>query len=412
MSNSDNPGDQRPNHDTPRDTDAPGNGNRKRTVLLAGLAAVFLLAGLAWGAYWFFIGQFYVTTNDAYVHGNRIMLTPQISGTVVSINAEDTDRVERGQPLIELDRSNTTVALARAEADLARSVREVRRLYAQARAQQARVDRRATGLDQARRDYERDRELLDIKGVSRKQFQHSRLAYDSAKAQLRQARDELAALQAATENTTLREHPRVRAAIAAFEDAYLNLRRTTIPAPVSGTIAQRQVQLGQKVDPSKPMLSIVPMNQMWVQANFKETELARMRLGQSVELTADFYGDDVTYHGHIVGIHAGTGSAFELLPPQNATGNWIKIVQRVPVRIRLDPEEVARHPLRLGLSMRVSVDVHDTGGAALPDIKPSGPVYQTRVYQRPKAELDRRVEAIIAANSGDDAEPATAAATP
>ncbi len=392
------------------DNSKPSGKNRKRIWLLAGLACFFVLVGVAYGAWWLLVGSYYVQTSDAYVHGNRIMLTPQIPGTVVTIHAEDTDWVERGQPLVELDRSNTRVARDQAMANLAQSVRQVRQLFEQVAEQEALVNRRATQLKQAERDFERDKRLLKIHGVSRKQFQHTELQYDGAKAQFAEAKHRLGALQAMTDNTSLRQHPKVQQAAAKLEDAYLNFRRTTIPAPVSGYVAQRQVQLGQKVAPGKPMLAIVPLDQLWAEANFKETELAQMRIGQPVSITADFYGDEVQYHGRVAGISAGSGSAFELLPPQNATGNWIKIVRRVPVRVALDADELKKHPLRLGLSLQASVDIHNTDGPVLASKTPAKPAYSTDIYRRSQAEVQALIDRVIEQNSGQA--PALQAASP
>lgn len=371
----------------------------RRTWLLVGLACFFVAIGVVYGVYWVLVCSYYLETSDAYVHGNQIMLTPQIPGTVVTIHADDTDWVERGQPLVELDRSTTRIARDEAIANLAQTVREVRQLFAQVGEQQALVDRRATQLKQARRDLDRDKKLIDIHGVSRKQLQHTQLQYDGAEAQVAEARHRLAALQAMTDNTSVAHHPKVMRAAAALEDAFLNLRRTVIPAPVSGFVARRQVQLGQKVEPGRPMLAVVPLDQLWVEANFKETQLVNMRIGQPVTIAADFYGDDVQYHGKVMGISAGSGSAFELLPPQNATGNWIKIVRRVPVRVALDAQELKDHPLRLGLSMHASVDIHDVSGSVLAAESPVKPAYQTQVYQRSQAEVQTLIQHVIQENS-------------
>jgi Multidrug resistance efflux pump len=384
MSNDSNPDRNRP--------------RRRRTLLIGGIIAVFALGLIAYGLYWFLDGRYYVSTDDAYVAGNRLMLTPQIAGTVVAINADDTDRVTAGQPLIRLDDSNQKVALEHAEAALGEAVRKVEALYQQEDGERATITLRRAKLDQARRDYERDRHLLKIGGVTRQQFQHERTDYHGAQADLRRAQDQLAALEAHTSGASLRETPPVALAISNLRQAWLDLQRTAIPAPVSGYVAQRGVQIGERVAPGKNLLAIVPLHQIWVDANFKETQLAELRLGQPVRLTADQYGSSVVYHGRLVGISAGTGSAFELLPPQNATGNWIKIVRRVPVRIRLQGDALARHPLRIGLSMNVTVDVHDPHGAVLPTRPPTQPVYATDVYRRNSRGLDQLVDAIVRTN--------------
>lgn len=386
------------------------NANRRKWWLL-GLTVVFVIVGLAYACYYVLIAQFYVTTDDAYVHGDRAMLTPQIPGTVTAIYADDTDRVKAGQPMIELDRSDKRVAFEHAKAQLASSVRQVRQLYAQTAEQKAMVAMRHTQLQQAQRDYKRDHALVKVKGVSRKQYQKTRLQLHAAQAELQQAQHKLEGLQAITEHTDLHHHPKVAQAASALEAAYLNLQRTRIVAPISGYVAQRHVQLGEKVAPGKPMLAIVPLENVWVEANFKETELPDMRISQPVTITADVYGDDVTYHGKIAGISAGSGSVFELLPPQNATGNWIKVVQRVPVRITLDPDELAKHPLRLGLSLHASVDIHNTSGPVLAAKPRSKPALTTAVYRQRKNDAQALIEQVIDANDGVDNTPVKAQAS-
>jgi membrane fusion protein (multidrug efflux system) len=394
--------DSRTPADTPEnDARKPRAGNGRRKWYLLGLAAVFLLIGLAYGAYYVLVAQYYAATDDAYVHGNRIMLTPQRAGTVTAIHADDTDRVAAGDTVIELDDTDVDNALENASAALALAVRHVHQLYEQADAQRATVGLRETELEQARRDYQRDQRLIKVHGVTQKAFEHSRSAYHQAQSQLAAARHRLSELQAQTEGTTLRGHPQVRQAAAQLRTAWLDVRRSSVPAPVSGFVAQRDVQLGQRVDPSKPMLSIVPIDQVWVNANFKETQLASMRIGQSVEVHSDFYGDEIGYHGHVAGISAGTGAAFELLPPQNASGNWIKIVRRVPVRIVLDEDALDRHPLRVGLSMHVSVDLHDTSGKPLAETTPDKARLRTDVYRQRDDGAAAIIDRIIAVNDGD-----------
>lgn len=385
--------------------DAPEKrrGNPRRKWYLLALAAFFVIVGAAYGAYYLLVAQYYAETKDAYVEGNQVALTPQISGTVTAIHAEETDTVQAGDTLVELDESDVDNRLEQARARLASAVREVHQLFARTREQRATVSLRETELDQARRDYTRNRRLIEVHGVTQEAFEHSRAAYHQAQSQLTAAQARLAELEAQTEGTTLRTHPQVAQAGANLKDAWLDVQRARVPAPVSGFVAQRDVQLGQKIDPGQKMLSIVPLDNVWVDANFKETDLAAMRIGQSVHLTADFYGDDVVYHGRVAGISAGTGAAFELLPPQNATGNWIKIVRRVPVRIELDRDELEKHPLRLGLSMDVTVDLHDTSGKMLASAPPARAPLTTDVYQRRDAAAQPVIDRIIDANDGDPA---------
>ncbi|WP_353219277.1 efflux RND transporter periplasmic adaptor subunit [Salinisphaera sp. S4-8] len=394
---------------TSTDRELPRSGNSRRKWYLLGLAALFILIGVAYAAYYFLVAQFYADTDDAYVHGNRVMLAPQRAGTVTAIYAEDTDRVEAGDTVIELDDTDVDNALERASAHLAQTVRQVHQLFAQADEQRATVDMRQTQLTQARRDYERDQKLLKVHGVTRKAYEHSRSDFEQARSALSAARHRLGELEAQTEGTTLRGHPAVREAAAQLRSAYLDVRRSRVPAPVAGYVAQRDVQLGQRVEPGKPMLSIVPIDQVWVNANFKETQLAAMRIDQPATVYADFYGDEVVYHGHVAGISPGTGAAFELLPPQNASGNWIKIVRRVPVRIVLSGDELKQHPLRLGLSMHVSVDLHDSSGRPLAEAARDKARLRTDVYRQREDGAAAIIDRVIAANDGD---PATTAQAP
>jgi membrane fusion protein (multidrug efflux system) len=375
----------------------------RRTRWLAIAIGAFAVIGIAYGAYWALALRFVQSTDDAYVSGNVVQITPQISGTVVSIGADDTQFVKAGQTLVQLDRSDASVALEQAEAQLARTVREVRNLFATSAQLQAALAVRQTDLARATNDLERRERLAGAGAVSREELQHARDASNSAKAAVVAAEQELAANRARIDRTTIENHPDVRNAAANLRNAYLTYSRTVLPAPVSGFVAKRTVQLGQRVSPGAPLMAIVPLDQVWVDANFKEPQLAAMRVGQPVTLTADLYGGKTEYHGQVAGFGAGTGSAFALLPAQNATGNWIKIVQRVPVRIALDPQELAAHPLQVGLSMQVDVDTHERSGDRLPQLAHDAPAYSTNVFGTEQRVADERVKAIIAANEASRA---------
>ena len=392
------PTDNAQQHDAHR---ATRRRRRRRLGLMGALALLFIACGLAYGAYWYQVSRFWVSTDDAYVHGNQVALMSQVSGTVTAVDADDTDRVRQGQELVSLDHSDARVALDQAEAKLAQTVRQVRQLYAQEAEQKAVIAERRAALTQAHDDYLRDKRLVASHSVSQQAFQHAQTQWRTAQSQLQQARHRLASLRAQTAGTDLRHQPDVRLAAAGVRSAWLHLRRTTIVAPVDGFVAKRTVQVGQQVQPGNPLMAVVPLDQIWVEANFKETELGKMRIGQPVTVQSDFYGSSVTYHGRVAGISPGTGSVFELLPPQNATGNWIKVVQRLPVRITLDPAELKKHPLRLGLSMHVAVNVRDTSGKALAQQPVSEPLYKTDVYRRQLDGLHALIERIIAANSGE-----------
>jgi membrane fusion protein (multidrug efflux system) len=372
--------------------------NSRRWLWLSIVGGAFLLIGAAYTLYWANVLRYSQSTDDAYVNGNVVQITPQISGTVVSIGADDTQFVKAGQTLVQLDQADAKVALDQSEAQLAKTVREVRNLFATSAQLRATVEMRQSDLAMAQKDLARRERLGNSGAISNEELQHARDAVRNAEAALMSAQQQLAGNQARVDGTTLDNHPDVRNASAAVRNAYLGYSRTVLPAPVSGFVARRAVQLGQRVGPGAPLMSVVPLDQVWVDANFKEPQLASMRVGQPVTLTADLYGGSFRYHGKVAGFGAGTGSAFALLPAQNATGNWIKIVQRVPVRIALDAHEVAEHPLQIGLSMKAEVSVRDRSGTRLPELAHNAPAYSTDVFHSVDEAADARVQEIIAAN--------------
>jgi len=372
------------------------NSARKRWLSIA--AGVFVLIGAAYGSYWALVLRYDQSTDDAYVSGNVVQITPQIAGTVVKIAADDTQFVKAGDTLVELDPADAKIALEQADARLAKTVREVRGLFATTAQLKAAVDVRNADVARATEDLNRRQRLAASGAVSGEELQHARDALTSARAAQVAAQQELAATEARTDRTAVASHPDVLAAAAQVHDAYLDVARTQLPAPVSGFVAKRSVQLGQRVAPGATLMAIVPLDQVWVDANFKEPQLATMRIGQSVTLKADLYGNKIAYHGTVSGFGAGTGSAFSLLPAQNATGNWIKIVQRVPVRIALDPQELALHPLQIGLSMQVDIDTHQRDGVRLPQQTKPATAYRTDVYDSVDATAAQRIRSIIAAN--------------
>jgi membrane fusion protein, multidrug efflux system len=385
----------------------------RRWRWLAAVAAVLVTGGAVYGAYWAQVLRYHQSTDDAYVGGNVVQITPQISGTVVAIGADDTQFVKAGQPLVRLDPADARVALDQAEAQLARTVRDVRNLYATSSQLAAAVQMRQTELSAAQRDLARRQRLGVTGAISGEELQHAADAVKTSQAELVAAQQQLAANRARVDGTTLKDHPQVRDAAAAVRNAYLTLERTELSAPVSGLVARRNVQLGQRVSTGTPLMAVVPLDQVWVDANFKEPQLAHMRIGQHVTLTADLYGGRVTYHGTVAGFGAGTGAAFSLLPAQNATGNWIKIVQRVPVRVALDPREIAAHPLQIGLSMKAEVDVRGGGsGARLPQVATNMPAWTTASSPETDPQADARVQAIIAANQSAALPAPTAQALP
>lgn len=372
---------------------APNNGKRRRVLLTIG--SIFVLAGLGFGLYWLLISRFYEDTDNAYVQGNVVQITPQIAGTVLKIYADDTDFVKAGQPLVALDPADAQVAVAQAEAQLAQTVREVRTLYANMGQAEAGLSQRQADLAKAEDDLARRKKLAGTGAVSGEELRHAESAVTAARAAVDAAKEQLASGRALTSGTSVREHPNVQRAAARLREAMLGLQRSTLVAPVDGQVAKRSVQVGQRVNPGAPLMAVIPLTRLWVDANFKEGQLREMRVGQPVTLTSDLYGGSVKYEGKVIGLAAGTGGAFALLPAQNATGNWIKVVQRVPVRISLDEKQLAEHPLRVGLSMKAEVDFHDTQGAPLGTVREAA-VYSTETPVDREAQA--RVESIIAAN--------------
>ncbi|MET0893392.1 MAG: efflux RND transporter periplasmic adaptor subunit [Pseudoxanthomonas sp.] len=376
---------------------APRNNNRKRALLI--LAAVVIVGTFAWLAYYFLYARWHQDTDDAYVQGNVVSIVPQTSGTVISIDADDGMKVEAGQALVHLDANDAQVAYDQSVANLAGTVREVRGLYSSVDAGQSDLRARQVAVSQARADVARRSGLVASGAVSSEELAHARDVLAAAEAALGASRGNLSRSSALVDATTLSEQPQVQVAASQLRQSYLNLQRSAIVAPVSGYVAKRQVQLGQRVLPGATLMTIVPLEQVWVDANFKETQLGHMRIGQPVEVHADLYGSDVEYTGKVAALGLGTGSAFSLLPAQNASGNWIKIVQRVPVRIELDPRQLAEHPLRLGLSMSVDVSVRDQSGpslaAARKDVKP---VLSTAAYRKQLLDADALITRVIEQN--------------
>lgn len=368
-----------------KNTTTVAQSRRKLAIgLLAAIAAA--VGGIAWSAPEVLgLGWNSQHTEDAYVEGNLVQVTPQVAGTVTRIAADNTDFVRPGETLVQLNEVDARLALDRAEAALAKSARQVRAQFAGVDQLRATVLQREADLGKAASDLERRRKLADTGAVSGEDIRHAEDAVAAARAALSAARQQVGSANALVDGTTVENHPDVAAAIAQLRDASLQLARTVLVAPVGGIVARRNVQIGQRVGQGSPLMAIVPLDQMWVTANLKETQLKDVRIGQPVAVTADAYGGDVVFHGRVVGQEAGTGSAFAAVPAQNATGNWIKVVQRVPVRIALDPKELAQHPLRLGLSMKVAIDTSKREGPTLMQAgarrEDRGQQYHTAVFE-------------------------------
>jgi len=336
------------------------NSRRQRGFLIFGV--IMVVAALAYGAYWFFDARFYETTDDAYVSGNIVAVTSRENATVMALHADNTQSVKRGQLLIEMDPSVVNVNLASAEANLARAIRSVKGEFSRAQSFGAQVAQAEVALALARTDYQRRQQAAKDGAVSVEELAHARDNVRAAEAAVASAQGGHQQTLSQIAGTDVANNPDVLAAEASLRSAAIAQSHMRIVAPVDGVIAQRTVQVGQQVAAGTPLLAVVALNNVWVDANFKEGQLQDMRIGQPVTVNADIYGGKVTYRGKVEGLGAGSGSAFALLPPQNASGNWIKIVQRVPVRIALDPEDVAAHPLRVGLSVSVNVLIKDTSG--------------------------------------------------
>lgn len=373
------------------------NSTRRRRLTLLAAAVSIAIAG--YGAYWSRYASHYQSTEDAYVSGDLVQITSEVPGTVTDLNVDDTQSVQRDQVLLKLDPADAKVQVDTAEANLAQAVRQVRTVNAQVAQLKAQVRERESDLKRARDDYDRRAILARDGVVSREELSHTQDAIAQAEASVSAAREQLNATTAQIDGTTIKTNPQVLAATAAVRDAALALKRTQIAAPVAGVVARRSVQVGQRVAAGTPLMAVVPLDGVWVDANFKEGQLKDMRIGQPVTLRADIYGGSTEYHGKLAGVSAGSGGAFALLPAQNASGNWIKIVQRVPVRITLDPQELKAHPLRVGLSMSVDVDVQDTSGPLISDQVRDQPVpQQASRGDDPVTEI--RIAQIIAENTG------------
>jgi membrane fusion protein (multidrug efflux system) len=402
---------------------APAVNPSKRKPALLAVGSLALAVGLAYGAYWALVLRHHETTDNAYVAAPMVQVTPQVGGTVLAVLADDTDRVQAGQALVRLDPTDAKLALERAESQLAQTVREVRTLYANngalaanVRLREAEVARMRSDVSRAQDDVARRQPLMASGAVGGEEMKHAQATLAAAQSALASAQSGLAAAQeqatsnrALTDGIAVDKHPNVERSAAAVREAVLALQRTELPAPVTGQVAKRTVQVGQRIAPGAPLMSLIPLDQVWVEANFKEVQLRKMRIGQPVKLTADLYGNRIEYDGRVAGVGAGTGAAFALLPAQNATGNWIKVVQRVPVRVELDSKQLAEHPLRVGLSMEAQVDVAKQDGPPVLEGNAPRASSRTEVFDARSAEADQRVHDIIAANMGGKAAGATPA---
>ncbi len=374
--------------------------SRNKHLLL--LSLFFVAVAVGAGIWWFNMLYGSETTDDAYVAGNVVPVMPQVAGNVITLHVEDTQLVKAGMPLVEMDPTDARLALLRAETQLAQTLRQVQQQMAELKQFDASIALRQAELDRVAGDQHR-REVLGMNNaVGKEEVLHARQSVIAGRAALQVAVLQRKALYVKLQNTPLAEQPEVRHSAELVRQAWLDLQRMTILSPVSGVIAKRSVQVGSHVAVGTPLMAVVPLDQLWVDANFKEVQLEKFRIGQPVELQADLYGDKITYHGEVEGLAAGTGGVFSLLPAQNATGNWLKVVQRLPVRIKLRADELQQHPLRLGLSMLVTVDVSKSDGPLLTEAKPKAALATTQSLNVDLRGADERVARIIADNSPAD----------
>ena len=383
-------------------TDTPTSSNNKSQQRKKGLSIfilLLLLIAIGSAAYWFFFIKGFEETEDAYVSGNQVMVSAQVAGNISKINVDNMDPVQAGDVLLELDDTNAKLSFEQAKSNLANAVRQVSQLNYTVKQLKSAVRANEITLAQAQGNLNRRVQLVKDGAIDKESFQHAKEAVELAKANLTTSQNQLGANQALLLDGPLSEQPQIQSAVSNLKQAWLNLERTKIRSPIKGYVARRNAQVGQAVSVGGALMAVVTTDQMWLDANFKETQLTHMRIGQPVEIHFDLYGKDKTFNGKVVGIEMGTGSAFSLLPTQNATGNWIKVVQRVPVRIQLDPQQLAENPLRIGLSATVKVNVSDSNGETLRDQAPSTTLYSTNVLQYDESAVNNLIKSIIRDNS-------------
>ncbi|HHY1065662.1 TPA: multidrug efflux MFS transporter periplasmic adaptor subunit EmrA [Klebsiella michiganensis] len=378
----------------------PGSKKGKRKGALLLLTLLFIIVAVAYGIYWFLVLRHFEETDDAYVAGNQVQIMAQVSGSVTKVWADNTDYVQKGDPLVTLDQTDAQQAFEKAQTQLAASVRQTRQQMINSKQLQASIDVKKTALSQAQTDLNRRIPLGAANLIGREELQHARDTVASAQAELDVAIQQYNANQAIVLGTKLEQQPAVLQAATEVRNAWLALQRTKIVSPISGYVSRRSVQPGAQITTTTPLMAVVPATNLWIDANFKETQLAHMRIGQPATVISDIYGDDVKYTGKVVGLDMGTGSAFSLLPAQNATGNWIKVVQRLPVRIELDEKQLAEHPLHIGLSTLVEVNTTDRGGEMLASQVRSAPVYESNAREIGLEPVNKLINDIIQANAG------------
>jgi membrane fusion protein (multidrug efflux system) len=377
---------------------APGNGKRRRILLL--IALIFIVIGVLWAAYWTLVLAKREKTDDAYVNGNRVVISAQVPGTVVAVLADDTQLVNAGQVLVKLDPIDAQTALSRAASSLAQTVRQVRQQRATASQYDSEIETRKLELSRAQTDLAKREPLLADHAIAGEEVRHAQESVQLARAALLQAERQAQSANALIEGTPVEMNPAVLQAKDAYRDAWIAAQRNAVVAPVTGYVAERSVQLGQHIQAGEALMTVIPLHALWVDANFKEVQLRNLRIGQKAEVRSDLYGGSFIFHGHVQGMSAGTGAAFSLLPPQNASGNWIKVVQRVPVRILIDDNDLVKSPLRVGLSATVTVDTTSRDGPVLAMQPNDKPVGDTQVYVQDLEKANAEADAVVRRNLG------------
>lgn len=375
---------------------------KKRAKVLWIVSIIFIVAALIWGLLWLFHFRFYESTNDAYANGNLININSAISGSVIAFYADNTDLVVEGQLLVELDGTDYQVIYEKELATLGATVLQVRQLYEAVLANTANVENKRILLERADFDYQNRSRLIDSGAVSNEEFIHAKDDYLAAEVNYEQAEFQLAQAIAAAGNSGIEDHPLIEEQKRNVHNAYYNVRHCQIYAPATGYIAERAVDVGEWVSPSTNLMAVIPTDYVWVDANYKETQLRKMRIGQDATVWFDIYGSGVKYHGKVLGIASGTGSVFSIIPPQNATGNWIKIVQRLPVRISLDAQTVQNYPVRIGLSAEVRVNITQEDLPLLARAPSFRPVATTDIFTIDWDEVNKMIETVIKENLARD----------
>ena len=378
----------------------PPNGRRRRILLL--IALIFIVIGALWAAYWVLVLAKREKTDDAYVNGNRVVISAQVSGTVIAVLTDDTQPVKAGQVLVKLDPTDAQTALSRAASALAQTVRQVRQQKATAGQYDSEIESRRVELTRAQIDLAKREPLVGDHAIAGEEVRHAQESVQMARAALRQAEHQSLSAHALVDGAAVEDNPAVLQAKDVYRDAWIAAQRNAVVAPVPGFVAERSVQLGQHIQAGEALMTVIPLHSLWVDANFKEVQLRNLRIGQKTEVRSDLYGGSFIFHGQVQGMSAGTGAAFSLLPAQNASGNWIKVVQRVPVRILIDDNDLIKSPLRVGLSATVTVDTTNRDGPVLALEASDQPVGDTQVYTQDLERANAEADAVVRRNLGLD----------